>query len=172
MLSNQQESLRKRLSLRSPPTFPSTTATPCYTSLSSSPTSDAHRSDMYTPPTTYSYQPRSSRPVPTMPGYAHSKSATMHSACHDAGMDNDSKALCQINQQIKATLTEMLNNDSVKHDEKFRAWIQSRLMDAEMELKQQRRRRSSASVDNREIASSIAEHFDPHHAAIRWSPSF
>lgn len=54
--------------------------------------------------------------------------------------------LYEINQQIKTTLTELLNCDSVKHDKAFRAWVQSKLMDAEHELKKQRRRRSSASV--------------------------
>lgn len=49
----------------------------------------------------------------------------------------------EVNQQIKATLTSLLNCESVKHDQEFRAWVQERLMDAEHELKRARRRRSS-----------------------------
>ncbi len=47
----------------------------------------------------------------------------------------DEQKLLQINQQIKSTLTELLNCESVKGDKQYRAWVQSRLMDAEMELK-------------------------------------
>lgn len=35
---------------------------------------------------------------------------------------------------IKANLTEMLNCEQVRNDQKMRLWIQSRLMDAELEL--------------------------------------
>jgi len=69
----------------------------------------------------------------------------------------ESHKLYEINQQIKATLTELLNTDSVKQDDKFRVWVQGRLMDAELEMRRQRRRRSSV---DREIAESIAEHFE------------
>jgi len=70
---------------------------------------------------------------------------------------HESHKLYEINQQIKATLTELLNTDSVKQDDKFRVWVQGRLMDAELEMRRQRRRRSSV---DREIAESIAEHFE------------
>ncbi|KXT14742.1 hypothetical protein AC579_4411 [Pseudocercospora musae] len=52
--------------------------------------------------------------------------------------------LFHANHEIKATLTDLLNCDVARHDPKMRKWIQSRLMDAELELKRQRRRRSSA----------------------------
>jgi len=52
-------------------------------------------------------------------------------------------SLYELNQQIKSTLTELLNCESVKHDKAYRQWVQGRLMDAEHELKRQRRRRSS-----------------------------
>lgn len=56
--------------------------------------------------------------------------------------------LADVNHEIKTTLTEMLNCESVRNDGKMRLWIQTKLMDAEMELRRQRRsstrRRSSA----------------------------
>jgi len=55
----------------------------------------------------------------------------------------DETKLHETTQQIKATLTELINCESVKHDDKFRQWVQARLMDAEQELRRQRRRRSS-----------------------------
>jgi len=66
----------------------------------------------------------------------------------------------EINKEIKATLTELLNTESVRSDEKYRQWIQERLMDAEQQIRRQRRRRSSSSTVDREFASSIAEHMD------------
>jgi hypothetical protein len=47
-----------------------------------------------------------------------------------------------VNLQIKSTLTELLNCESVRNDEGYRMWVQSRLMDAERELRGARRRRS------------------------------
>ncbi|CAK1367076.1 hypothetical protein CB0940_10406 [Cercospora beticola] len=57
-------------------------------------------------------------------------------SCCSSTMDQDPLA-------IKANLTEMLNCEQVRNDQKMRLWIQSRLMDAELELKRQRRRRVS-----------------------------
>lgn len=47
-----------------------------------------------------------------------------------------------VNLAIKSTLTELLNNPSVRNDCQYRSWVQSRLMDAERELRGSRRRRS------------------------------
>lgn len=47
-----------------------------------------------------------------------------------------------VNLEIKSTLTELLNNPSVRKDCKYRSWVQTRLMDAERELRGARRRRS------------------------------
>lgn len=63
--------------------------------------------------------------------------------------------LLDINQQIKATLTELINCVEVKNDKEFRAWVQVKLMKAEQELKQQRKRRSSVDVDT---MRAISEH--------------
>jgi len=48
------------------------------------------------------------------------------------------------NQDIKSTLTQLLNCDAVKMDPTMRQWVQTRLMEIEMELKRQRRRKVSA----------------------------
>jgi len=97
----------------------------------------------------------SAYPIPTVPDIQRRRRSSESDS--DPGTEDRNK-LYEINQQIKATLTELLNTDSVKHDYKFRAWIQGRLMDAEMEMRRQRRRRSS--VEDREVAESIAEHFE------------
>ena len=72
----------------------------------------------------------------------------------------DEERLCDINHQIKATLTELLNHESVKNDDKFRHWVQDRLIDAEMELRRQRRQsRRRSSTDRDGIVNAIAESF-------------
>ncbi|KAH8599283.1 hypothetical protein B0O99DRAFT_613462 [Bisporella sp. PMI_857] len=48
--------------------------------------------------------------------------------------------LKNVNQQIKGTLTELLNCQSVRKDDRYRKWVQTRLMDAERELKGTRSR--------------------------------
>lgn len=42
---------------------------------------------------------------------------------------------------LKSTLTELLNSEAVRKDEQMRSWCQTRLMEAELELKRQRRGR-------------------------------
>jgi len=68
---------------------------------------------------------------------------------------SDEEHLLDINQQIKATLTELINCEEVKNDKEFRGWVQAKLMKAEQELKQQRKRRSSVDV---ETMRAISEH--------------
>lgn len=51
----------------------------------------------------------------------------------------EERKLVQVNQQIKTTLTELLNCESVRSDRLYSVWVQSRLMDAERELKGARR---------------------------------
>jgi hypothetical protein len=58
--------------------------------------------------------------------------------------DSTDHALYEVNHAIKSTLTDLLNCEAVKCDDKWRMWCQARLMDAELELKRQRRRRVSA----------------------------
>jgi hypothetical protein len=49
-----------------------------------------------------------------------------------------------LNGQIKATLTSLLNCESVKREVRFRAWVQERLMEAEHDMRRQRRRKGCA----------------------------
>ena len=53
-------------------------------------------------------------------------------------MAEDEQKIVKVNQQIKGTLTELLNCQSVKRDERYRRWVQTKLMDAEKELKSKR----------------------------------
>ncbi|PBP21916.1 hypothetical protein BUE80_DR007252 [Diplocarpon rosae] len=55
-------------------------------------------------------------------------------------IDEDVHKLKDVNLAIKQTLTELLNCESVRNDNKYRMWVQSRLMDAEKELKISRTR--------------------------------
>ena len=55
-------------------------------------------------------------------------------------IEEDETKLKDVNQQIKSTLTELLNCESVRGDRRYRMWVQTRLMDAERELKQDRTR--------------------------------
>jgi hypothetical protein len=69
-----------------------------------------------------------------------------------AGPEN---SLLDLNQQIKATLTSLLNCETVKHDQEFRGWVQERLMEAEHELKRARRRRSS--LEREEVMKELMD---------------
>lgn len=97
-----------------------------------------------------------SHPIPTAPGLEHRTTRTRSISDLDQATE-EGRTLYDINQQIKATLTELLNTDRVKHDDHFRAFVQSKLMEAEMELKGQRRRRSSEACSHGSyaLASSI-----------------
>jgi len=95
--------------------------------------------------------PTSTSPIPVQSSNGHR---------HSIADPGDAHKLIEINKEIKATLTELLNTDSVRADEKYRQWVQSRLMDAEQQIRRQRRRRSSGSLEDREFASSIAEHLE------------
>ncbi|KAF2722388.1 hypothetical protein K431DRAFT_338207 [Polychaeton citri CBS 116435] len=76
----------------------------------------------------------------------------MHAAAtfrgrHSSSSPSDSienDQLFQINHDIKTTLTDLLNCEAVRHDSAMRLWVQTKLMDAELELKRQRKRRISA----------------------------
>ncbi len=73
---------------------------------------------------------------------------------------SDEQRLCDVNHQIKATLTDLLNHESVRGDDKFRHWVQDRLIDAEMELRRQKRRsRRRSSTDKDGVVNAIAESF-------------
>lgn len=56
-----------------------------------------------------------------------------------------------VNLRIKSTLMEMLGCESVRRDARVRGWVQERLMEAELELRSERRgswgRRSVGGVE-------------------------
>jgi hypothetical protein len=58
-------------------------------------------------------------------------------------IEQDETKLKDVNQQIKSTLTELLNCESVRGDRRYRMWIQTRLMAAEKELKKNRNKSRS-----------------------------
>ncbi|KAF2639965.1 hypothetical protein P280DRAFT_23981 [Massarina eburnea CBS 473.64] len=149
-LSSEKEMLRRRLSLNTPGLVSAAHPSPEFRSMASSPT---HSRSTFTNPWSPdpSYTTTASNPIPAQPGTGHRYSIT------DA---EDAHKLAEVNQEIKCTLTELLNTDTCRADGKYRQYIQGRLMDAEHEIRQQRRRRSSSSNEDREFASSIAEHLD------------
>jgi hypothetical protein len=55
----------------------------------------------------------------------------------------EEQRLFDVNESIKRALTELLNCDTVRHDGKMRMWVQTRLMEAEKELRSGRRRKCS-----------------------------
>lgn len=148
LLDSQQEVIRRRLSLQLPSTAPMTASSPEFQSISA--TSRPSYASPWSPEPEYtSTQSTLSHPIPTMPGTAHRRNM---SESHT----EDSDKLCDINKQIKATLTDLLNTESVRSDEKYRVWVQARLLDAEHQIRLQRRRRSSADKDMAElIAQSL-----------------
>jgi hypothetical protein len=145
LLSSQQEAIHRRASLHLPTPAPMPTGISSseFQSLSSSPTDT--RSVF---PSTYS----STYPSPT------ESIATPHR--HSIADMDDAHKLAELNQEIKATLTELLNTESVRADEERKKWIQGRLMKVEQGIRSERRRRSSGGTGEREFASSIAEHLD------------
>ncbi|KAF9733104.1 hypothetical protein PMIN01_08786 [Paraphaeosphaeria minitans] len=145
LLSSQQEVLNRRLSLHVPCGAPMTTASPEMQSLASSPRTSFS--------STWSLEPEfTSNPIPVQ------QSSSGHR--HDIPDPENAHKLFQVTKDIKATLTELLNTESARSDGRYRQWIQERLMDAEQQIRRQRRRRSSGSTSDREFASSIAVHLD------------
>jgi len=129
-LSEQSDSIRQRLSSFSLPPYGSASPTDIYQRTPS-------------PKQSFSYQHTAfSYPMAPWPQPA---TSSVHSPSDDEVSDEAS--LYQINQQIKSTLTELLNCESVKHDKLFRAWVQTKLMDCEHQIKRQRKRRSSVSPE-------------------------
>ncbi|KAK7512813.1 hypothetical protein IWZ03DRAFT_416997 [Phyllosticta citriasiana] len=183
-LSSQQESLRQRLTVQIPPTDAYATANysprSSFSSDISISLSGTHsplsHSPTQTPTTPFNTAAHNtpgacSSPVPDLPHHSHhaaSKTGAPHSPSqvrNGAPLPADS-ALYDVNKQVKAVLTELLNTDNVRRDERFRAFVQSRLMDTELEMRRQRRRRSSV---DREVLDSIAEHFGDVGAASHYA---
>lgn len=55
----------------------------------------------------------------------------------------DERTLHDVNGEIKSTLTQLLNCGQIREDPEMRFWIQTRLMDTELQRRRYRRRRLS-----------------------------
>jgi hypothetical protein len=142
LLSAQKEALQRRVSLQLPFGIPREPSSPESQSLSSSPDWSPKYASPY---------PSATEPLPTR------TVISSRSSIDDMHTDESHK-LAEINQQIIATLTELLNTESVRSDDKSRAWIQEKLMEAEHQIRRERRRHSSNS--ERDFASAIAHHLE------------
>jgi len=154
LLHSQHDALQKHLSLitpshASPPSNSHLRRTSQTSSLSSSPSDDSYLSS---PPRFHQRSgslPRPNRPV--MKTRRSSLPAVIDESLLGE-MEEDESKLKSVNQQIKSTLTDLLNCESVRGDRRYRMWVQTRLMDAEKELKGSRsrsceKRRMSVDVD-------------------------
>jgi hypothetical protein len=142
LLSAQKEALQRRIALQLPFDAPREPSSPEFQSPSASPDWSSSYASPY---------PSTTDPIPTRTGMA------SRTSMDDMHIDESHK-LAEINQQIIATLTELLNTESVRSDDKSRAWIQEKLMEAEHQIRRQRRRHSSNS--ERDFASAIAHHLE------------
>ncbi|KAB8346327.1 hypothetical protein FH972_023371 [Carpinus fangiana] len=113
----------------------SSTASTLPEEMNRSPTSDSAASTLYT---------------------AGSPTSTMQRKLSDPIMN---QKLIEIDQHIKSTLTDLLNTKFVRQDSAARSWVQDQLMDTEMELKRERRRRSCcAEILATEAMSPLSVH--------------
>jgi hypothetical protein len=175
LLHSQHDALQKHLESisQSPPSTTSTASSPL---ISTSPTSPAsfstshhnqrrHRRSSATSYVTPSISPIAElpptiSPPPTRPALPERRSSlppTLSATPSLSEVEEDELKLMHVNQHIKTTLTELLNCESVRKDRRYRMWIQTRLMDAERELKDSRSlsRNRRRSVDASNISSHI-----------------
>jgi len=150
LLHSQHDALQKHLNQIST-TIPSFSPDrSCQSSLSSSLSSSPDDEFLPTIPLNHHRRSGSIEPQGTRPQIRKRRSSLPividESILHE--IEDDENKLKDVNLQIKSTLTELLNCESVRSDRRYRMWVQSRLMDAERELKGERmrsceRRRSS-----------------------------
>jgi len=150
LLHEQHESLRQHLDeLRPSMTRQTSLCTPVSPSPATSPTTRMRMSfspgapQRQPPPAQHSFS------LPARNG-ASPSSASSSSSYHDHEEASAAEVvaveeakLCDVNEGIKRTLTELLNCETVRGDRAFRTWVQCRLMDTERELRSGRRRRSA-----------------------------
>lgn len=151
VLHSQHDALQKQLSSMTPPSNPSVSrhssidSTYSNTSASSPDTEEAYRALPATPTPANSHARRFSLPAafntrapsPITHREAYEE-AVEHAELEEEVMAEEQK-LRDVNLQIKTTLTELLNDEGVKGDRRYRMWVQTRLMDAEKEIRGQRR---------------------------------
>jgi len=143
LLSAQKEALQRRIALQLPFGAPMEASSPEFQSLSSSPEWTTSYATPY---------PSATEPLPV------SRTTMASRNSIDDMHTEETHKLAELNQQIIATLTELLNTESVRSDDESRAWIQERLMEAEHQIRRQRRRRSSNA--ERGFASAIAQQLE------------
>src|SRR4051812_4329942 len=107
LLDSQQEVIRRRLSLQLPSTTPMTATSSELPSLSPASSRSSYASTWSPEPEYALGQPMPSYPISTLP------STSMQRNPSKAHTD-DSTKLCEINKQMKATLTDLLNTESVR----------------------------------------------------------
>ena len=175
LLHSQHDALRKHLDniSQSPSSTASTASSPL---MSTSPTSPASFSTSYHTQRRHrrssaaSYATPSISPISELPPTTSSPSTrpellkrrslppVLSGSPSLSEIEEEELKLMNINLQIKATLTELLNCESVRKNQQYRMWIQTRLMDAERELKGSRSlsrtRRRSIDVGNISLISN------------------
>ncbi|KAI4679550.1 hypothetical protein J4E81_010356 [Alternaria sp. BMP 2799] len=144
LLSAQKEALQRRMAMEIPFNAPMAASSPEFQSLSSSPESSPKYSTPF---------PAASDPV----AVSSRTSSTPRNSVDDLHTEESHK-LAVINQQIVATLTELMNTECIRNDEKQRAWVQGRLMEAEHQIRRERRRHSSNAGGD--FADAIAQHLE------------
>jgi len=175
LLHSQHDALQKHLESISQPTT-TTTSVSSSPPMSTSPTSPApfstshhgqrqHRRASSTSYTTPSISPIAELPPtassqPTKPALRQRRSSlppTLSLSPSLSEIEEEELKLMNVNQQIKATLTELLNCESVRKDRRYMMWIQTRLMDVERELKvsRSRSRNRRRSIDVGSVQSCI-----------------
>ncbi|KAI9055860.1 hypothetical protein LZ554_000798 [Drepanopeziza brunnea f. sp. 'monogermtubi'] len=148
LLHSQHDALQKHLAQISsafPSTMTSPTSTPSrsrFPSVSSSTDSEDGllMSSPYAEPNN---QRRGSIPRLNQRPQLHKRRSSLPTVVDESildAIDEDENKLKDVNMQIKQTLTDLLNCESVRNDNKYRLWVQTRLMDAEKELKGSRAR--------------------------------
>ncbi|KAK0937887.1 hypothetical protein LTR29_010562 [Friedmanniomyces endolithicus] len=153
LLHAQQASVHRRLSITSSPpasphsalTTPPDMSTSESSSTASSPNFAEANSALASPPMLALPKPATNKSNSRRPSMSPiPENAPMHDASSSYfAMSPDESRLYDVNHNIKSTLTELLNCEAVRHDHTMRLWVQTRLLDAEQELKRQRRRRVS-----------------------------
>ena len=139
LLHSQHDALQKHLSKITPAVQIPQSGTFRHTSPSSSPGSDEGYLSSSPP---YRHHRRAGslpRQRPMLKQRRSSLPATIDEGIIGE-MEEDELKIKSVNQQIKSTLTELLNCQSVRADDRYRKWVQTRLMDTEMELKGTRSR--------------------------------
>ncbi|KAL5321639.1 hypothetical protein ACEPPN_009599 [Leptodophora sp. 'Broadleaf-Isolate-01'] len=149
LLHSQHDALQKHLSgisATSPTSSTSLTRSPSrtrFSSLSSSP--ESNNEPFLSSPQTITPHHRRSGSMPRhhqRPAFRTRRSSlpTVFDESILGEIEEDESKLKDVNLQIKSTLTELLNCESVRSDGRYRMWVQTRLMVAEQELKNSRSR--------------------------------